>query len=151
MVASKNVAGDVTNKKNKGLKDHKKTQKQKALAKRTATAEKSKFKKTSSSPAAAMVAKDGAPVQEKVTGEVDVTSVDNTKPVGEEPTATTSSLPVAFDIVAHRKAPEAALYDDMETPRQMFNRCRRKVSVDSEHHPKNKYKDRYHVFDDFEF
>lgn len=41
----------------------------------------------------------------------------------------------SLDIVAHRKALEAALYDDMETPRQMLARCKYTASIDAEHHP----------------
>ena len=41
----------------------------------------------------------------------------------------------SLDIVAHRKALEAALYDNMETPRQMLARCKYTASIDAEHHP----------------
>jgi hypothetical protein len=40
-----------------------------------------------------------------------------------------------FDIIAHRKALEAALYGNMETPHQMLIRCKYNVSIDAEYYP----------------
>ncbi|KNG50839.1 hypothetical protein TW65_01817 [Stemphylium lycopersici] len=107
----------------------------------------------SSSPSAAIDVKDSAPVQEKVAGDVDVASEDDIQPaamtsIDENPAATAATSLAAFNIVAHRKALEAALYENMETPRQMFNRCRRKVSIDSEYHPKDKCEDKYECSND---
>jgi hypothetical protein len=42
-----------------------------------------------------------------------------------------------FGIVAHRRALEVELYDNMETPRQMLMRCKYIMSIDAEYHPKD--------------
>ncbi|KAH6865518.1 hypothetical protein BKA58DRAFT_471489 [Alternaria rosae] len=44
----------------------------------------------------------------------------------------------AYGVVALNKALEAALNENMETPRQRLIRCKYKVSVDAEFHPKEK-------------
>ncbi|KAI4674289.1 uncharacterized protein J4E84_010664 [Alternaria hordeiaustralica] len=62
------ATGDVVCKKNKGLKNHKKAQKEKALAKRTAAAEKITANKVSYAPVAPMVINKTAPVQGDVIG-----------------------------------------------------------------------------------
>ncbi|CAE7212321.1 hypothetical protein CFE70_009541 [Pyrenophora teres f. teres 0-1] len=51
--------------------------------------------------------------------------------VSPEITATPTS---AIIIIAHRKALEAALYDNMETSRAMLMRCKYTASVDAEYH-----------------
>ncbi|KAI4616168.1 uncharacterized protein J4E87_008903 [Alternaria ethzedia] len=68
MAPAKDAAGDVACKKNKGLKNHKKAQKEKALAKRTAAAEKITANKVSYAPVATIVIHKTAPVQEDVIG-----------------------------------------------------------------------------------
>jgi len=68
MASLNNAAGDVTCKKNKGLKNHKKAQKEKALAKRTAAAEKTTANKASYSPVATIVINKAAPVKGDVNG-----------------------------------------------------------------------------------
>ncbi|KAI4909256.1 hypothetical protein J4E90_007953 [Alternaria incomplexa] len=68
MAPTKDATGDVTYKKNKGLKDHKKAQKGKALAKRTAAAEKITANKASYPQVATIVINKAAPVREDVIG-----------------------------------------------------------------------------------
>ena len=69
MARRKDATGDIACKKNKGLKNHKKAQKEKALAKRTAVAEKTTANnKASYAPVAAMIINRTAPVQEDVIG-----------------------------------------------------------------------------------
>ncbi|CAI9626399.1 unnamed protein product [Alternaria burnsii] len=121
---------DIANKKTKGLIDHKKIQKEKTLAKRAAAAEGVKAKKTLSAPVAVVFA-NVAPVQDESADEGETHSM--MKEVEECIKEMTIKQPL--DIVAHRKALEAALYDNMETPRQMLARCKYTASIDAEHHP----------------
>ena len=150
----------------KGLKDHKKAQKAKQVAKRNAAAEKSKAHKASS----VVIAKDMTPCKQATLGpeEAPVKDENTTEKVisingettgndliltnhavgdmGNLPVTTanhaiaethsteTPSSPV-FDIHAHRKALEAALYDNMETPKQMLARLESMViTADAEFH-----------------
>jgi hypothetical protein len=109
---------DIANKKTKGLEDHKKIQKEKILAKRAAAAEGVKAKKILSAPVAAVFAK-VAPVQDESADEGEIhTMMMEVKECIKEMT-----FKQPLDIVAHRKALEAALYDNMETPCQMLVRC----------------------------
>jgi len=62
MAPRKDAAVDVTCKKNKGLKNHKKAQKEKALAKRTAAAEKITANKASYTPVATIAINKAAPI-----------------------------------------------------------------------------------------
>ncbi|CAN9137867.1 unnamed protein product [Alternaria alternata] len=121
---------DIANKKTKGLKDHKKIQKEKTLAKRAAAAEGVKAKKILSAPVAVVFAK-VAPVQDESADEGEIHAM--MKEVKECIKEMTFKQPL--DIVAHRKALEAALYDNMETPCQMLVRCKYTASIDAEHHP----------------
>ncbi|KAI4607011.1 hypothetical protein J4E83_009766 [Alternaria metachromatica] len=68
MAPRKDATGDVACKKNKGLKNHKKAQKEKALAKRTAAAEKTTANKASYPPVATIVIIKAAPVKGDVNG-----------------------------------------------------------------------------------
>ncbi|KAI4656965.1 uncharacterized protein J4E78_006856 [Alternaria triticimaculans] len=68
MAPRKDATGNVIFKKNKGLKNHKKAQKEKALAKRTAAAEKTTANKASYAPVAAMVINKTAPITGDVIG-----------------------------------------------------------------------------------
>jgi hypothetical protein len=121
---------DIANKKTKGLKDHEKIQKEKILAKRAAAAEGVKAKKILSAPVALVFAQ-VAPVQDESTDEGETHTM--MKEVEKCIEGMTFKQPL--DIVAHRKALEAALYDNMETPRQMLARCKYTASIDAEHHP----------------
>ncbi|KAG9187592.1 hypothetical protein G6011_05463 [Alternaria panax] len=222
------------NKKTKGLKDHKKVQKEKTLAKRIAAAEKAKATKFLFMPVAVIVAEEAASAQEEAAGGVkseshqgksrndsvvaneliiiaavkdavltqdeDTTNADKKVAIGSEFVALTQVSTIdltkveqkvdisqscdtdvlsthidtrtsmfhlytmdffvpevgfvrndnltsrkptdnimvsgqPFDIVAHRKALEAALYDNMETSRQILIRCKYTVSIDTEYHP----------------
>lgn len=133
------MSNDTTNKM-KGLKSHKKTQKAKQLAKRTAAAEKSKPQKTAGSVIAAKeqttssLATLGlqtthigtaATVEKHVPTEV-VTGVDFDQ--------TTACKEATVDLNAHRKALEAALYENMETPKQMLARLNFAATADAEFH-----------------
>jgi hypothetical protein len=118
MAPHMSTAGDVANKKTKGLKDHKKGQKEKTLAKRTAAAEKVRKEKNLSASATVDVDKEVAPAQEEAAGIVETA-----------PIAMTTA-----EIFAHRKTLEAALYN-METPRQMLIRCEYRMPIDAEYHP----------------
>ena len=68
MAPLKDATGDVTCKKNKGLKNHKKAQKEKALAKRTAAAEKITANKASYAPVATIAVNKPAPINGDVIG-----------------------------------------------------------------------------------
>ncbi|KAI4660750.1 uncharacterized protein J4E79_005318 [Alternaria viburni] len=68
MAPRKDATGDSVSKKNKGLKNHKKAQKEKALAKRTAAAEKITANKASYAPVATIVINKPAPVEREVIG-----------------------------------------------------------------------------------
>ncbi|KAI4681636.1 hypothetical protein J4E81_009802 [Alternaria sp. BMP 2799] len=68
MAPRKDATGDVACKKNKGLKNHKKAQKEKALAKRTAAAEKTTANKASHVPVATIIIDKTAPIKEDVIG-----------------------------------------------------------------------------------
>ena len=68
MATRKDDTGDVACKKNKGLKNHKKAQKEKALAKRTAAAEKITANKALYAPVATIVINKTAPVQDEIIG-----------------------------------------------------------------------------------
>ncbi|KAI4643116.1 hypothetical protein J4E93_007185 [Alternaria ventricosa] len=68
MAPRKDAAGDIACKKNKGLKNHKKAQKERALAKRTAAAEKITANKASYAPVATIVINETVPVREDVIG-----------------------------------------------------------------------------------
>jgi hypothetical protein len=230
MAVPKSSASEVANKKMKGLKDHKKAQKEKMLAKRTAVAKEAKAKKTLSVPVAVDVAKEAAPAHEEAAGDIETVSmtkipveviaesklhrveshseyvamvepvpavevaigpkenvstkvtttlhpskveqeVDNTQHIKTDDFSThtpqfsmlnpnakkfsfakvkaarndkvastwaTNARMVPkqpLDTVAYRKALEADLYNTMETPRQMFIRCKYTTSVDAEYHP----------------
>ncbi|KAI4686131.1 uncharacterized protein J4E88_003968 [Alternaria novae-zelandiae] len=50
------------------------------------------------------------------------------------PTEKAKAFEKAYGVVASRKALEAALYENMETPRQRLIRCKYRVSVDAEFH-----------------
>jgi len=68
MAPLKNAVGDVACKKNKGLKNHKKAQKEKVLAKRTAAADKITANKASYAPVATIVINKTAPGEGDVIG-----------------------------------------------------------------------------------
>ena len=68
MASRKDATGDVACKKTKGLKNHKRAQKEKALAKRTAAAEKTTANKASYAPVATIAINKTVPVQEDFIG-----------------------------------------------------------------------------------
>jgi hypothetical protein len=165
MAANNNTNVDKSVKKTKGLKDHKKLQKEKVKAKRAAAAQKAKtghvaaltiFKEVAPTMEAAInllttnttnktcTVKNDPPtnnntVARSTVDEADLvtTVVHNVAPacstsegikvsltvdrVG-TPEDTCGSKHNTIDEVAHRKAIEAALYDNMETPMQMLAR-----------------------------
>lgn len=111
MPASKNSGSDGVSKKMNGLKEYKRAQKEKKLAQRaTAAAEQIKAKKISSTSAKMVKLSDA------------------------ESTKATLTPKDTLDIVALRKALEFALYEKMETPRQMLIRCDFKAYMDTEFH-----------------
>ncbi|EMD88661.1 hypothetical protein COCC4DRAFT_40254 [Bipolaris maydis ATCC 48331] len=114
MPASKNFGSDVVSKKMNRLKEYKRAQKEKKLALRaTAAAQQIKAKKMSSASAKAVKLSDAE---------------SNKAALAPEDT---------LDIVALRKALELALYEKMETPRQMLIRCDFKAYMDTEFHGKD--------------
>ncbi|KAL1801253.1 hypothetical protein ACET3X_001595 [Alternaria dauci] len=135
-MATPNSTTNVADKKMKVLKDHKKVQKEKTLAKRTAAAEKVKAKRTPPAPVAVVAAKT-APEQEERTDDMEIAPI--TKTAAEFESLERIAPEQPLDIVAHRKALEAALYAGMETPRQMLVRCKYTPSVDTENYPSDKY------------
>ncbi|CAO2647663.1 Nn.00g085850.m01.CDS01 [Neocucurbitaria sp. VM-36] len=155
---------DDTNNKMKGLKYHKKAQKANQMAKRVAAAEKSKAQKTAAMVVVAKeqttskqtaVASEDVVVGNATTVEhhlriaeiqtevdADQTTASKEAPVlAQYPTITITDTNTtepasteAFDIHAHRKALEAALYENMETPKQMLMRLKFEIATDAEFH-----------------
>ncbi|EUC48492.1 hypothetical protein COCMIDRAFT_87012 [Bipolaris oryzae ATCC 44560] len=111
MPSPKNTGSEVANKKMNGLKEYKRTQKEKKFAQRaTAAAERIKAKKMSSTSTKVVRLSDA------------------------EFTKATLTPEDTRDIVALRKALELALYEKIETPRQMLIRCDFEACMDTEFH-----------------
>lgn len=119
MTAFKSTGSEVVNKKMNGLKEYKRAQKEKKLVQRaTAAAEQIKATKLS------------------------FTSVKVVRLGDAEPNKAASSKAAltpkdTLNTIALRKALELALYEDMETPRQMLIRCDFKAYMDTEFHDKD--------------
>ncbi|USP79511.1 uncharacterized protein yc1106_06785 [Curvularia clavata] len=113
-------ACDIMNKNMTGLKEYKKMQKAKKCAKRTAAAQEAKAKIAHPAMIAAIGAGDAMSTKRA--------SAD------QELLIVTSEPKVTFDVVAHRKALEASLYEKMETPLQMLIRCQYQLSLDAEYY-----------------
>ncbi|KAH8722960.1 hypothetical protein GQ44DRAFT_729104 [Phaeosphaeriaceae sp. PMI808] len=112
----------------KGLKEHKKAQKQKVLEKRAAAAVKSKSKVADKIEGAS---------DTKFTQRIHNDLVTIYQPNGSDQQGSSSqkmSLPEALDLHERRKALEAELYKNLESPKEMLARCKSVTSADAEFH-----------------
>lgn len=107
-------------KKMHGLAQYKNSQKEKKLAKRIAAAQKAATKKIRSAFSTTID-----------TG--GILSLETSLPKDEALSAASSANDKS-DVIAHRKALELMLYENMETPLEMLARCKYEISIDAEYH-----------------